>query len=134
MYRSLLFLALFISSTVCAQIKKGRDSIIAQMKIAAKELLIDKSYPNNLDTVYGGYLSAFTYDFKPYGDQDKMIVTQARHIWSTSKAGTFYNDTSYIGMARHGFEFLRDKMWDNEFGGFFNLVNRKGEPKTITKE
>ncbi|HUQ65433.1 MAG TPA: AGE family epimerase/isomerase [Flavitalea sp.] len=134
MYRSLVFLAMFISSAVSGQIKNSRDSIIAQMKVAAKELLIDKSYPNNLDTLYGGYLSSFTYDFKPYGDQDKMIVTQARHIWSTSKAAQFYHDTSYISMARHGFNFLRDKMWDKEHGGFYNLVNRKGEPKSLTKE
>jgi len=134
MNRSLLILAIFISSSLFAQKKEGRDSIIAQMKIAAKELLIDKSYPNNIDKDYGGYLSTFTYDFKPYGDQDKMIVTQARHIWSTSKAAQFYNDTSYIAMARHGFYFLRDKMWDNEFGGFYSLVTRKGEPKSTMKE
>ena len=134
MQRSILLLAVFISSSVFAQKKAERDSIVAQMKVAAKELLIDKSYPNNLDREYGGYLSTFTYDFKPYGEQDKMIVTQARHIWSTSKAAQFYNDTSYIAMARHGFYFLRDKMWDKEYGGFYNLVNRQGEPKSTMKE
>ena len=112
MNRSFLLLAIFISSSVFAQKREGRDSILAQMKIAAKELLIDKSYPNNIDKEYGGYLSTFTYDFKPTGDQDKMIVTQARHIWSTSKAAEFYHDTNYVVMARHGYYFLRDKMWD----------------------
>jgi cellobiose epimerase len=134
MYRSFLLLTIFISSSVFAQKKDDRDSILAQMKIAAKELLIDKSYPNNIDKEYGGYLSTFTYDFKPTGDQDKMVVTQARHIWSTSKAAEFYHDTNYIGMARHGYYFLRDKMWDKEFGGFYSLVNRKGEPKSTMKE
>lgn len=134
MNRSFLLLALFISSSLFAQKKESRDSILAQMKVAAKDLLIDKSYPNNLDKEYGGYLSTFTYDFKPSGDQDKMIVTQARHIWSTSKAAEFYHDSAFIGMARHGYYFLRDKMWDKEYGGFYNLVNRKGEPKSIMKE
>lgn len=134
MRRSYLLLALFISSTVFAQKQEGHDSILAQMKFAAKELLIDKSYPNNLDKEYGGFLSTFTYDFKPTGEQDKMIVTQARHIWSTSKAAQFYNDTAYIGMARHGYYFLRDKMWDKEYGGFYNLVTRQGEPKGTRKE
>ena len=129
-----LIVSVFATSTLFAQKRSGTDSIIAQMKVAAKELLIDKTYPNNLDTTYGGYLSTFTYDFKPQGEQDKMIVTQARHIWSTAKAAQFYNDTSYIGMARHGFYFLRDKMWDKEYGGFYNLVNRKGEPKSTMKE
>ena len=134
MNRSFLLLAIFISSSVFAQKREGRDSILAQMKIAAKELLIDKSYPNNIDKEYGGYLSTFTYDFKPTGDQDKMIVTQARHIWSTSKAAEFYHDTNYVAMARHGYYFLRDKMWDKEFGGFYSLVNRQGEPKSMMKE
>jgi cellobiose epimerase len=134
MNRSFLVLVIFISASALGQKREGHDSILAQMKVAAKELLIDKSYPNNLDKEYGGYLSTFTYDFKPYGEQDKMIVTQARHIWSTSKAAKFYNDTSYIGMARHGYYFLRDKMWDKQYGGFYNLVTRKGEPKSTMKE
>ena len=68
------------------------------------------------------------------GNQDKMIVTQARHTWSTAKAAMFYKDTSYISMSRHGFYFLRDKMWDKEYGGFYNLVTRQGEPKTMIKQ
>ena len=134
MNRLLLLIALLSAQVVSAQRTKERVTILAQMRIAAKDLLIDKSYPNNLDTIYGGYLSTFTYDFKPQGEQDKMIVTQARHIWSTSKAAEFYHDTSYIAMARHGFHFLRDKMWDKESGGFHNLVTRQGEPKSKIKE
>jgi len=104
------------------------------MKYAAKEELIDKYYPRDIDTLYGGYLSTFSFDFQPVGDQEKMIVTQARHTWSTAKAAMFYKDTSYVTMSRHGFYFLRDKMWDKEYGGFYNLVTRQGEPKTMIKQ
>ena len=64
MNRPFLILAIFISSSLFAQKKDGRDSIIAQMKIAAKELLIDKSYPNNIDKDYGGYLKHFHLRFQ----------------------------------------------------------------------
>lgn len=37
-------------------------------------------------------------------------------------------------MSRHGFLFLRDKMWDKEYGGFYNLVTRAGEPKEAMKQ
>lgn len=104
------------------------------MRYAAKQGLLDEYYPRNIDTIYGGYLSTFTYDFKPTGEQDKMIVTQARHTWSTAKAAMFYKDTAYISMSRHGFYFLRDKMWDKEYGGFYNLVKRDGTPKSAIKE
>ncbi|HVV04564.1 MAG TPA: AGE family epimerase/isomerase, partial [Puia sp.] len=110
------------------------DSTLVQMRHAAKEGLIDKYYPADIDTLYGGYLSTFSYDFKPVGPQDKMIVTQSRHIWSTSKAAQFYHDSSYIAMARHGFYFLRDKMWDAQYGGFYSLVTRAGAVKSKIKE
>ena len=58
-----------------------------------------------------------------------MIVTQARHVWSASNAAMFYQkDNRLRTVAAHGVEFLKNKMWDQEFGGFYDLVNRKGEP------
>ena len=110
------------------------DTIEAQMRYAAKQGLLDKYYPRNIDTVNGGYLSTFSFDFKPVGSQEKMIVTQARNVWSTAKAAIFYHDTSYVAMSRHGFHFLRDKMWDKQYGGFYNLVAKDGTPKSTIKE
>jgi len=112
----------------------AQDSILYQMRYGAKQGLLDEYYPRNIDTLYGGYLSTFTYDLKPEGSQDKMIVTQARHVWTTAKAFGFYHDSSYITMSRHGYYFLRDRMWDKEFGGFYNLVARDGRPKSEIKE
>ena len=129
----LLTVGFFISIKTFAQ-SNNLDTIKFQMRYAAKQGLLDIYYPRNTDTLYGGYLSALTYDVKPVGPQDKMIVTQARHTWSTAKAAMFYHDTSYISMSAHGFYFLRDKMWDKQYGGFYNLVARDGTPKSIIKE
>src|ERR1700749_1649772 len=90
-----LIATLFITIITSAQ-TTNLDSIKMQMQYAAKQGLMDVYYPRNIDTMYGGYLSTFTYDFKPTGAQDKMIVTQARNVWSTAKAAMFYHDTSYI--------------------------------------
>ena len=124
---------LLISAASFAQ-TTNLDTIESQMRYAAKQELLDKYYPRDIDSFHGGYMSTYSFDFKPVGAQDKMIVTQARHIWSTAKAAMFYNDTSYISMSRHGFYFLRDKMWDKEYGGFYNLVARDGTPKSTIKE
>ncbi len=132
--KSKIFIAfVFISSAAIAQ-TTNLDTIKQQMQYAAKQGLLDEYYPRNIDTVDGGYLSTFSFDFKPVGEQDKMIVTQARNVWSTAKAAMFYHDTSYIAMSRHGFYFLRDKMWDKEYGGFYNLVTKDGTPKSTIKE
>jgi mannobiose 2-epimerase len=134
MLKKSIFVLVMLVSTALAQENRYRDSILHQMKYAAREELIDKYYPRVIDTLYGGYLSSFSYDFKPVGEQDKMIVTQARHVWSLAKAALFYKDTGYISMSRHGYYFLRDKMWDTVYGGFYTLVNREGDAKSSGKE
>jgi mannobiose 2-epimerase len=132
--KSKIFIAFALISSAAIAQTTNLDTIKSQMQYAAKQGLIDEYYPRNIDTLYGGYLSTFSFDFKPVGEQDKMIVTQSRNVWSTAKAAMFYHDTSYISMSRHGFYFLRDKMWDKQYGGFYNLVTRDGTPKSIIKE
>ena len=102
---ALIIFALFTGKLCFAQYSTRFDSVKKQMQFAARQGLLDKYYPRNIDSLYGGYLSTFTYDFQPTGDQDKMIVTQARHVWSTAKAALFYHDTSYTSMSRHGYYF-----------------------------
>lgn len=104
------------------------------MDRSIKTELLNKWYPQCVDSLYGGFISTYTYDFKPTGPQDKFIVTQARHTWSTAKAAEFYpNVPYYIQCAKHGFEFLRDIMWDKTNGGFYNLVSRQGKDKSNPK-
>ena len=54
-----------------------------------------------------------------------MIVSQSRHIWTLSKVSEFVKN-EYLPMAQHGFPFLKNKMWDNEFGGFYQIRSRDG--------
>jgi cellobiose epimerase len=104
------------------QITSGMETTLLRM--------LESWYPQAIDTVYGGFLSTFTYDFKPTGDQDKMIVTQARHTWTNAKASVRYPEVDhYKSSAQHGFEFLKNVMWDKEYGGFYWLVDRQGNVK-----
>src|ERR1700675_2437251 len=73
----------------------GRKQIAIAMEQSLKHDLLDIYYPRSLDTVYGGFLSTFTYDFKPMGSQEKMIVTQSRHTWTNSKAALRYPEKLY---------------------------------------
>jgi mannobiose 2-epimerase len=95
--------------------------------------LLNKWYPMCVDSLYGGFITTFTYDFKPTGEQDKMIVTQARHVWSNSIATRLYpNEEQYKYCARQGFAFLKNIMWDKVNGGFYSLVDRQGRVKDTT--
>ncbi len=93
---------------------------------------VDAWYPRVIDPEHGGYLSRFTYDWQPEGPQDKMMVTQARHVWSLSRLAAFYpaEADTFRAMAAHGVAFLRDVLWDAEHGGFRHLVTREGTPIT----
>lgn len=105
-----------------------RAVIAGEMERALRPQLLEKWYPLAVDTTSGGYLSNFNYRFEPEEQQTKMIVTQARHVWTAAKAAEWFpEDSRYLETSRHGYPFLRDVMWDDEYGGFYNLVTRDGE-------
>ena len=110
--------------------KSARSKIYKEMRYSMADELLKPWYPASIDTVYGGFLSAFAYDFKPAANQDKMIVTQARHIWSNSRATELFPSVSYYRKgAAHGYKFLRDVMWDKQYGGFYTFTDRQGQVK-----
>jgi len=109
-------------------IKSEHQRIATEMESSLKTELLDVFYPRTLDTVYGGFLSDFTYDWKPSGPQNKMIVCQARHVWTSSNTAMFFKAEKYSKVAEHGFQFLKNKMWDSIYGGFYMIRNREGGP------
>jgi len=130
----ILFLSLFLMGTASAQITRydqnARLKIYREMKKSMVDELLKPWYPAAIDTIDGGFLSTFTYDFKPQGNQDKMIVTQARHTWSNAKAAELFpSDAWYSAGEESGLRFLRDKMWDKQYGGFYTYTDRQGNPK-----
>lgn len=129
-FHSSMFIVLFLISSCSSPESDKRFVLASEMEVSLKHETLDKWYPLAVDTEFGGFLSSFTYDFKPTGDQDKMIVTQARHTWANAKAFLLYPDEDqYKFNAKNGFDFLKNKMWDKTSGGFFTMVNRQGEPK-----
>ncbi len=91
------------------------------------EDLLRKWYPLVIDKKCGGYFANITYDWRLAPEQEKMIITQARHVWTTTNAAAFVADNSpYEIFARHGFLFLRDIMWDQRYGGFYQIRSREG--------
>lgn len=118
------------------RIVTDRDSIVLEMRSVLDEELT-RWYPAAIDTECGGYFSDFDRAWKKDGAQNKMIVTQARHIWSASNAAMFYRKQQpprtlsardLAHAAAHGAAFLKHTMWDAQYGGFYELVDRRGAP------
>lgn len=112
----------------CVNPKPENQALIDELGNSLQTEILDAWYPLTIDSVYGGFLSNFTFDWQPRGQQNKMIVTQTRHLWTLSQAAMFYKNNEYRKIADHAFQFLRDKMWDQEYGGFYTTLNREGIP------
>jgi len=125
-----LFFAVFALLAGCrsSEVNQDRLQLADEIEHSAQTGLLDKWYPDAVDSVYGGFLSTFTYDFKPAPEQNKMIVSQARHVWTTAKAAMAYPERDYfIKASAHGAKFLKNVMWDKTYGGFYQLVDREGK-------
>jgi cellobiose epimerase len=93
--------------------------------------LMQNFYPRIIDTIHGGYWTNFEYDWKLSKDQDKMLVTQARGLWTASRAAQVFPDNKvYKKAADHGFEFLTRHMWDEKNGGFYQNYFSDSTTKT----
>lgn len=89
-------------------------------------------YPQVVDTEHGGYRLNHDIEGNWAGPSDKYLVTQARTVWFFSRlARSEYGSEEYLQAARHGYQLLRDRMWDKEFGGFYWAVDSTGEKATI---
>ena len=126
----LLMLTVISESSIAQSDAASRAKIALQMKKSMVDELLKPWYPKSVDSVNGGFISSFSYDFKPVGNQDKMIVTQARHVWTNSKAAEVFPKVAYYkASAKHGVDFLKNYFWDKEYGGFYTFTDRQGNVK-----
>ncbi|MBN8707144.1 MAG: AGE family epimerase/isomerase [Bacteroidetes bacterium] len=115
------------ADTVLSAPGKTRVAIQQEMLSSLKNEILDRWYPLVFDQDAGGYFTNVNNKWELTRRQEKMIVSQARHIWTLSKAAQFFSDSElYHDGAVHGFPFLQDQMWDSEFGGFFQVRDREG--------
>jgi cellobiose epimerase len=133
---SVVFIAvLSLALSACSRQKEDEpktplsDAALAdefEFYLTAKHLV--KWYPAILDTVNGGFLTNLSATWEPIPPHPKMIVSQARDVWTACKAAKrFPLDPRYRQAADHGFLFLRDQMWDAQYGGFFLYLPQKGD-------
>jgi mannose/cellobiose epimerase-like protein (N-acyl-D-glucosamine 2-epimerase family) len=80
------------------------------------------------DDVNGGFNTQFDKNGNDSGLDEKSMLAQMRTIYSMSAAHRAgYGGGRCAEYARHGVDFVIDKVWDREYGGFFWTTNRKGE-------
>ncbi|MDQ8203185.1 AGE family epimerase/isomerase [Pelagicoccus sp. SDUM812003] len=104
-----------------------QERILHELEASFQRHILEAWYPRAVDEEKGGYFSDFAHDWERKGPQDKFLVSQARHLWTSSRAASHTGDARYLEIARHGLEFLRLVAWDSKQGGFHERLSRSGE-------
>jgi len=80
------------------------------------------------DDKHGGFITHFDEQGHDTGEDEKSLIAQARTVYTMSSAHRAgYGDGRCAAYAKHGVDFLIERMWDSEHGGFFWTVNRAGQ-------
>ena len=111
---------------------------IAKLRDEAKSHLVNELLPfwitRMIDETNGGFITHFDKDGKDSGEDEKSLIAQTRSVYTFSSAHRAgYGEGKYVELAKHGVDFLINKMWDKEFGGFYWMMDRKGNVKIDQK-
>ena len=114
-----------------------KDELI-HYKTEAENHLVNELLPfwvNRLkDDKYGGFITHFDKDGKDTGEDEKSLIAQTRSVYTLSSAHRAgYGNGKLAELAKHGVDFLIDKMWDRTHRGFYWMTDRKGNVKIDKK-
>jgi mannose 2-epimerase len=115
----------------------NREEVI-RLRDEAKNHLVNELLPfwtsRMVDQKNGGFITHFDKDGKDTGEDEKSLIAQTRCLYtlaSAHRAG--YGNGKLADLARHGADFLINKMWDGENEGFYWMMDRKGNVKIDKK-
>ncbi|MGC9343592.1 MAG: AGE family epimerase/isomerase [Bacteroidales bacterium] len=132
-HKFILYLTFTIILSGCGSSKQGdqSESQIAQdLEESLFTHIVDAWYPRCLDSLYGGYLPDFEYDWTlSDGLQEKSLVQQSRHLWALSYLYQQYPANSkFLEYAKWGYDFMKENFPDDHYGGLYNSCERSGDP------
>ncbi len=112
------------------ELKQYRDEALFHLNHELLPFWTDRM----IDKENGGYITHFDKDGKDTGEDEKSLIAQTRCLFTISSAiRAGYDTGNYLELAKHGADFIINHMWDTEHGGFFWMVDRKGNVKIDKK-
>ncbi|MBI1389314.1 MAG: N-acylglucosamine 2-epimerase [bacterium] len=109
---------------------------LRQAKTRIQKILLENIdafwLPQLVDVDRGGYQLNHDAKGEWQGPESKGIVTQARCLWYFSAMLNHgFGDDRHRAAADHGFSYFRDRMWDDQYGGFYQQMAEDGEKVEI---
>ena len=93
-----------------------------------KNQILAKWYPRAVDDTGGGFFQNYNDNWSPGRAGAKAIAYESRLPWAVAQAAMRFPEQAamYSAAARHGLNFLANKIWDQTNGGFFWNVDDNG--------
>jgi cellobiose epimerase len=118
-------MALRISDKHEASLSTVSNNLATELDRALRAIL-NAWFPRCVDTKNGGFRCDFNHRWKPCGSQLRMLEYQARVTRTAAGIAMLPGFENYRDIADHGFRYLKDTMWDHEYGGWFRLLDATG--------
>jgi mannobiose 2-epimerase len=110
-----------------ANLEKGVGGAGAVYLTLLVEHVLDPWFPRSIDRTYGGFRCDFDRRWRPIGPDAKLLAFQARQTLTAAEALlAFPSNPDLRHAVSAGYQFLRDTMWDREYGGWFQKTDRQG--------
>jgi len=108
----------------------SRRELAGEIEQVLWQRILPAWYPRALDTENGGFWESFAEDWSRRPASTKFLVYQARMTWVPAAVAIADQDRRdpYLNYTRHGLRFLKQRMWDAEYGGFFDRTDLEGRP------
>lgn len=132
-------LLLLLSTIALAQAPSTQPTRATYLQLAAQvdhalhTDILNVWFPRAIDNQHGGFHSHFAADWSPLPPDGKFSVFQGRMTWVAAQV--VLRDPAqkqqFIPIVRHGVDYLKNTMWDKQYGGFFWGLDDSG---SITPE
>jgi len=87
-----------------------------------------------IDERNGGFIGRIGDDGRPDHEAAKSLVLNTRILWTFSAAFRAFGDDRYREVAERAYAYVTDKFADRGHGGFFWMVDAKGNPADDRKQ
>lgn len=102
------------------------DHLVADVERELKENILQFWIDHTIDTEHGGFYGRITNAMQIDRSAPKSLVLNSRILWTFSRAYNFYRAAEYLAIAERAYKYLIDAFWDQEFGGFYWMVDARG--------
>ena len=129
---SLILLLILLSQYT---ILRGQSMIQGEFwRKQALDEVIEPWTRHAIDDEYGAYHSFLERDWTPFNEDHKFPGMIARHLFSYAVAYMLSGEEKYRLQADETYNYLIDKGWDQQYGGWYNELDRQGAVVDASKD